>query len=129
MHGIVFPASDDSQNSKLAVFKSQRRNETRSTVFDLVEPLGDLELVIDNAEYERYDAEDVFVGEFISKSKKVLRQWKQKLTVKGGVFPALMQEFSVTLAELLKEEIRNTKLSLLGALYLEKAVRKIKSFI
>lgn len=33
------------------------------------------------------------------------------------------------LAFFLKAEIRNIKLSLLGALYLEKVVRKIKSFV
>jgi len=95
----------------------------------LVGPLGDLALVIDNAEYERYDAEDVFIAEFISKLKKVLRQWKSKLAEENQVFPAFLQEFSLTLSYYIKEEIRNTKLSLLGALYLEKVVRRIKSFI
>jgi len=109
--------------SKLAVFKSQRKNDTRTTVFSLIEPLSDVRLVIDNAEYERYDAEDVFIAEFISKSKKVLRQWKQKLSGKKQNFPAFMQEVSHVIAFYLKEEIRNTKLSLLGALYLEKVVR------
>ena len=60
--------------SKLAVFnKSQRKNETRQTVVSLVEPLGNLELVLDNASYERYDTEDIFIADFISKTKKALR--------------------------------------------------------
>ena len=115
--------------SKLTVFKSQRKNETRQTTFALVEPLRSLSLLIDNAEYERYDAEDVFIAEFISKLKKVLRQWKQKLAGQNQVFPFFLLEYSRVLSQYLKEEIRNTKLSLLGALYLEKIVRKIKSFI
>ena len=40
-----------------------------------------------------------------------------------------LEELSQTLGYFLKEEIRNKSLSLLGALYLEKVVRKIKSFI
>lgn len=99
------------------------------TTSTLIEPLGDLSLVIDNAEYERYDNEDVFIADFISKLKKVLRQWKQKLSQKNAIFPGFVQEYSRMIAHFLKEEIRNTKLSLLGALYLEKVIRKIKSFI
>lgn len=68
------------------MFKQQKRNETRNTAFDLIEPLSDLQLVIDNAEYERYDAEDIFIAEFISKSKKALRQWKSKLSGKNQIF-------------------------------------------
>ena len=113
-----------------AVFKSQRRNETRSTIFSLVEPLADLDLVLDNATYEQYDAEDVYIADFISKCKKGLRQWKQKLSGKeSSVFASFMQELSQVIAFFLKEEIRNKNLSLLGALYLEKIIRKIKSFI
>ena len=128
---IVAPMTTDASqnNTKLNVFKKERKNETLQTTLALVDPLSDLNLVIDNAEYERYDAEDVFIAEFIGKLKKVLRQWKQKLSGEGQVFPVLLQEYSRTLSHHLKEEIRNSKLSLLGALYLEKVIRRIKSFI
>ena len=86
--------------------------------------------MLDNATYEQYDAEDVYIADFISKCKKCLRQWKQKLTGKDTqVFASFMQELSQVIGFFLKEEIRNKSLSLLGALYLEKIVRKIKSFI
>ena len=49
----------------------------------LVEPLADLDLRLDNTSYEQYDAEDVFIADFISKLKKALRQWKQKLAPTG----------------------------------------------
>lgn len=65
--------SEKKVSSKLGMFKSQKRNDTRSTLFELVEPLGDLDLALDNETYERYDAEDTFIADFISKAKKVLR--------------------------------------------------------
>ena len=40
-----------------------------------------------------------------------------------------MLELGKLIGYFLKEEIKNKSLSLLGALYLEKIVRKIKSFI
>ena len=58
------------------MFKSQRKNETRNTLFSLTEPLGELDLMLDNATYEQYDTDDVFIADFISKTKKALRQWK-----------------------------------------------------
>lgn len=116
-------------SAQLAVFKSQRKNETRNTLFSLVEPLGELELMIDNQRYEEYDSEDVFIADFITKTKKALRGWKQKLSAKNSTFPLLLGEVSQVLARFLKEEIRAKSLSLLGALYLEKVVRKVKSFL
>ena len=128
IHDIVEP-KEENQGGKLAVFKSQRKNETRSTLYSLAEPLGELDLVLDNATYEQYDTDDVFIADFLNKAKKALRQWKQKLSVKNAIFPVFLAEMSQVLALFLKEEIRAKSLSLLGALYLEKIVRKIKSFI
>ena len=85
--------------------------------------------MLDNTQYEQYDQDDVFIADFISKAKKALRQWKQKLSTKNNVFPAFLAAISKLLSYFLREEIRNKSLSLLGALYLEKVVRKIKSFI
>ena len=55
--------------------------------------------------------------------------WKQKLSSKNSAFQLLLNELSQVLARFIKEEIKAKSLSLLGALYLEKVVRKIKSFI
>ena len=133
IHEIVQPKDVGVNQSKLAVFnKSQRRNDTKQTIMALIEPLADLDLKLDNTSYEQYDAEDVFIADFISKLKKALRQWKQKLTSSGksnNVFPTFLLELSHVVAHFLKENIRGKSLSLLGALYLEKVVRKIKSFL
>ena len=92
----------------MAVFKSQRKNDTRQTLFTLIEPLGLLDLCLDNTSYEQYDADDVFIADFISKLKKALRQWKQKLSASNQiVFPTFLKEVSQVLAELLKEEIKS----------------------
>ena len=77
IHEIVEPKDVGINQSKLAVFnKSQRRNETKQTIMALIEPLAELDLKIDNAAYEQYDAQDLFIADFISKLKKAIRQWK-----------------------------------------------------
>ena len=97
----------------------------------LIEPLAELDLKIDNAAYEQYDAQDLFIADFISKLKKAIRQWKQKLesNQNNNVFATFLQELALILSEILKENIKKQSLSLLGALYLEKVIRKIKSFL
>ena len=48
-------------------------------MYSFVEPLGDLDLNLDNAAYEQYDQEHTFISEFIKQSNKAVRQWKVAL--------------------------------------------------
>lgn len=97
-------------------------------MYSIVEPLGDLDLNLDNAAYESYDREDEFIAEFIKQSKKAVRQWKAKMS-SNLVFPRFLAEMSTLLTQQFKEQIFDQKLSLLGALYLEKIIRKLKAFL
>lgn len=71
-------------------------------MYSIVEPLGDLDLNLDNAAYESYDREDEFIAEFIKQSKKAVRQWKAKMS-SNLVFPRFLAEMSTLLTQQFKE--------------------------
>ena len=128
VHDLVYSSTNTDKSMATSAFKFQRRNESRQTLHSIVEPLGDLDLNLDNAAYESYDREDEFIAEFIKQSKKAVRQWKAKMS-SNLVFPRFLSEMSTLLTHQFKEQIFDQKLSLLGALYLEKIIRKLKAFL
>ena len=89
-----------------SAFKFQRRNESKQTLFSIVEPLGDLDLNLDNESYESYNREDAFIAEFLKQSKKAIRQWKANMST-NFVFPRFLNEVSTQFTQMFKHEIRN----------------------
>ena len=111
-----------------SAFKLIRSNASRQTLFSIVEPLGDLDLNLDNEAYDSYEKENAFIAEFIKQSNKAVRQWKAQMSP-NLVFPRFLTEISTLLTQQFKDQIRDQKLSLLGALYLEKIIRNVKKFL
>ena len=93
----------------------------------LIEPLGDIDLVLDNAAYEQYDQENTFIGDFVKHANKAVRQFKTGLAPE--VFTKFVDELCALLTTLFKKQILSQKFSLLGALYLEKIIRELKKFL
>ncbi len=98
---------------------------------------GDLELNLTSEGYEQLDKEDEFGDKLINMCKKTVAQWKQGLktrssTSKQGkphLFKLFADQMDKGLQIYLKEELKQQELSLLGALYFEKLVRKLKTFM
>ena len=107
-----------------------KTNKTGDTYLILTEGLVDLDLDLNNQSYEKFDREDIFISEFIPLAEKVVRQWKTHLSTKA-ILPVFLKHFEKGLAQSIKLEIKDKKhgISLLGALYFEKIVRKVKSFL
>lgn len=59
--------------------------------------------------------------------KKVLRQWKKSLNPK--ILPIFLKHLEGGLSIVIKDDIKEKRVSLLGALYFEKIVRKLKAFM
>lgn len=64
---------------------------------------------------------------FFTETKIIMKYWKKILH--PTIFMMLVESFSKFICTLLKEDLCLKKLNLLGGLYFDKIVRKLKSFV
>lgn len=87
----------------------------------------ELDFLLDNYKYEKYDKENAFIGNFTKQASRVLKQWKDGLS--AAIWVVFLQEFSDELTRLILKSLPDMKMSLLGALFFENVVAKIKKFL
>ena len=66
-----------------------------------------------------------FISFFVD-SKLIIKQWKKQMA--PALFPIFIEIFSDKVCDLIKRQLKRAQFSLLGALYLDKIVRELKSF-
>lgn len=96
------------------------------TIKALIQPFADLDLRLDNLKYEKFDKENVFVATFSKQAQKVIKQWKDSLT--ANIWLLWLQAFADQVSKRLIDAVKKMKLSLLGALFFENVVTKLKKF-
>ena len=64
---------------------------------------------------------------FFHEAKIIIKQWKKQLN--AYLFQLFLESFSKKLTDIFKAHIKDIEFSLLGALYFDKLVRKLKNFI
>eukprot|EP00347_Sterkiella_histriomuscorum_P010672 403375368 len=99
----------------------------QDTLVDLVMPISEVDFNINNQQYNDYEKSDVFIAEFFNHAKQMLKQWKKQLNPQ--IFHFLVDQIATHLISLFKRELFHTHFTLLGALYFDKIVRKLKNFV
>ncbi|CDW72213.1 UNKNOWN [Stylonychia lemnae] len=94
---------------------------------DLFIQFSDVSFDINNQQFNDYEKQDVFIQEFFATSKNMLKQFKKQLN--PIVFQLFIDNFTSQVVILFKREIQQQQFSLLGSLYLDKIIRKLKNFI
>jgi hypothetical protein len=85
-----------------------------------------MDLRFDNQKYEKHDKENSFVGQFTKQATRSLKQWKEGLS--ETLWTVFIQAFADRLTDQIVKTVLGMKLSLLGALFFENAVTKLKKF-
>jgi hypothetical protein len=85
-----------------------------------------MDLRFDNQKYEKHDKENSFVGQFTKQAARSLKQWKEGLS--EPLWTVFIQAFADRLSDQIVKTVLGMKLSLLGALFFENAVTKLKKF-
>lgn len=96
---------------------------------NLLSELAKLDLNLDDKKYEDYENDDPFFHKFCHILQKVISQWSNQL--KPEIYEKFVKNFTSYVAKVfLKQALMNSpqKLSLLGALYLDKLVRSMVNF-
>ena len=79
---------------------------------------------MDNESYQKLDLENAFIGPFTKLSAKCLKQWREGLN--EMIWPMFLQGLADQVSSLLIDALQQKQLSLLGALFFENAITKLK---
>mmetsp|Transcript_19051 Transcript_19051/g.13827 ORF Transcript_19051/g.13827 Transcript_19051/m.13827 type:complete len:146 (-) Transcript_19051:189-626(-) len=101
--------------------------QVKDCLSDLIIPLADLDLNINNETFCEYDKAEVFIADFLSLSKKFLKQWKVQL--QPAVFQTFLENFASTVTLGFKRVMMRQEISLLGAMFLDKVALQFKNFL
>ena len=103
--------------------------EFTEVIDNLLKELSKLDLNLDDDKYENYEKDDPFYNKFWHAIQKIIAQWSNQLI--QDLFDKFVKNFTSYVAKMfLKNALLSSpqKLSLLGALYLDKLVRSMVNF-